>query len=224
MRVQAGLLIALSTLASACSPQASTAPNETSGAKAEPLPVADSYVAEVSALNADKTGFTPAGKATFTVKGDSLIVHVKMTGTPPDIEHWEHFHGFPEGKEANCATAANDANKDGFVDLIETGSAMGTTMVPFNDAPHHMDIPTDTYPRADAKGSYEYTKTVPLAELEAKFGETYNGAKIDLSKRVFMVHGVPTTMKLPASVQGQVGKYDVFTTLPIACGKITRVQ
>ncbi|WP_323122649.1 hypothetical protein [Burkholderia alba] len=184
----------------------------------------ENYVAHITSLNSSKTGYNPSGTATFKIKGNNLVIHVKMDGTPPNIQHWEHFHGFPDGAEAQCPTAANDSNGDGFVDLMETGQSMGTTMVPFNDKPEVMNIPTDTYPKANAKGSYEYTKIVPLTTLQAKFGKTYEGQQIDLDKRVFMVHGVPTSLTLPDSVGGQVGSYGTHVTLPIACGKIEKVK
>jgi hypothetical protein len=85
--------------------------------------------------------------ATFKVVGDNLEVHIKMKGVPASIEHWEHFHGFPDGKNATCATPEQDKNKDGYVDLGETEPVMGTTMVPFNDKPEEMNIPTHTSAR-----------------------------------------------------------------------------
>jgi len=182
------------------------------------------YKAHLTAVNADKIGTSPVGDATFKVEGDKLVVHIKMKNTPPGIMHWEHFHGYPNGQNASCVTAAQDKNGDGFIDLAETEAVSGTTMVPFDDAPHKMNIPTDNYPHADKDGSYEYTKVVPLAALEKKFGETFKGGKIDLNKRVLYVHGVPDSLKLPATVAGEVGHYTTSTTLPIACGKIEKVK
>jgi len=182
------------------------------------------FKAHLTAVNADKIGSSPVGDATFKVEGDKLVVHIKMAHTPPGIIHWEHFHGYPDGKNATCVAPKDDANGDGYIDLIETGAVSGTTMVPFNDAPHEMNIPTDTYPRADKHGNYEYTKVVPLSALEKKFGEVFKGGKIDLDKRVLYVHGVPENTKLPATVAGEVASYTTNTTLPIACGKIELVK
>jgi hypothetical protein len=184
---------------------------------------AERYRAELSALNADKIGTSPAGLATFEVKGGNLEVHIKMTGVPAGIEHWEHFHGFPTGKKASCVTPDLDRNKDGYLDLGETEPVSGTTMVPFNDKPEEMNIPTHTYPHADASGSYEYTKVVPLKVLEAQFGKAYGGKSIDLDKRVIYVHGVPEGHALPTSV-GSLGPIPSHVTLPIACGKIVRIK
>lgn len=181
------------------------------------------YRAKLTSLNDGKIGTHSEGAATFTVEGDKLIVHIKMRGVPASIEHWEHFHGFPNGAPAACATARQDKNGDGFVDLGETELVSGTTMVPFNDAPEKMNIPTHTYPHASASGAYEYTKIVPLSALSETFGKTYDGKSIDLDKRVVYVHGVPENSSLPSSV-GSLGPVPANITLPIACGKIVRVK
>lgn len=182
------------------------------------------YKADIKPLNTDKIGTQPNGQATFEVDGDKLTINIKMKGVPPNIEHWEHFHGFPDGKQANCAIQhESDRKHDGYIDLGDTEKNSGTTMVPFNDDPAKMNIPTNTYPKADAKGEYNYTKVVSLKELNKKFGETYKGKKIDLSKRVIYVHGVPTSHELPSSVES-LGTIPAHTTLPIACGQIVKVK
>jgi Cu/Zn superoxide dismutase len=182
------------------------------------------YEAHLTAVNANKIGTSPVGSATFKIQGDNLIIHINMKNTPPNIQHWEHFHGNPDGSAATCATPAQDKNKDGYIDLIETSTVSGTTMVPFNDAPHKMDIPTDTYPKSDSKGTFSYTKVVPLNELNKKFAEAFNGGSIDLDKRVIYVHGVSIDTKLPSTVAGEVGHYGTDVTLPIACGEIHLVR
>jgi hypothetical protein len=141
---------------------------------------------------------------------------------PPNIEHWQHFHGFADGHAAACPTAAADLNGDGYIDIHETEPAAGTTMVPFNDDPVAMDIPTHTYPHATADGSFVYEKTVSLAALQASFGKKF-GASIDLDHRVVQVHGVFDRPALPATV-ASLGPIPSRVTIPLACGKIERVQ
>ncbi len=182
------------------------------------------YKADLIALNSAKTGTVAKGSATIEVVGSNLKIYITMIGTPANMQHWEHFHGYPDGKDAICATSAQDANHDGYVDLTETGAVSGTTMVPFDASPEKMNIPNDTYPNADSKGHYEYTKIVPLKELSKKFADTFKGGEIHLDKRVIYIHGVLSSAKLPGTVGGQVATYDPHVTLPIACGKIRRVQ
>lgn len=157
------------------------------------------YITKITALNADKIGVNPHGTAEFTENGDKLHIKVEMFDTPKNIEHWEHFHGFPDGRDAQVPT-----------------------MVPLDSAPEDMNIPHDGYPVADENGHYEYEVDVPLDKLQAKFKEAFGSTDLQLDKRVVYVHGVPADLKLPDSVKGDVMSYDAHTTLPIAAGKIVK--
>lgn len=180
------------------------------------------FVAKLHAMNTGIAGKT-VGEARFTVRGDKLSIKIRVTGAPPTIEHWQHFHGFKDHRVAECPTESADVNRDGIVDLIETEPASGTTMVPFDGAPAAMDVPAETYPHASAKGSYRYEKTVSLKALEAAFAKAFDGQKLDLDRRVVYVHGVPDSTKLPSTVQS-LGPIPARVTVPISCGKIERVS
>lgn len=179
------------------------------------------YVAQLQPMNTAVAGGASTGQATFTERGGELTMDIQIQGAPASIEHWQHFHGFKDGASATCPSAANDANHDGIVDLIETGSTSGTTMVPFIAHPLTMDIPKGSYPVADASGAYHYRVTVPVAELQAAFAQQFPGQKLDLDRRVVFIHGVPAATRLPASVQS-LGPIPAQVTLPIACGVIRK--
>ena len=180
------------------------------------------YIAHIEPLDAEKIGTKAHGTATFEEKGDQLHIHVEMFDTPANIEHWEHFHGFPNGQKAHVPTAAQDVNHDGFIDLPETEPVSGTTMVPLDDAPENMNIPHDGYPVADSNGHYEYEIDVSLTKLQKKFKAAFGSDKLQLDKRVVYVHGVPADLELPDTVGGCVMSYDAHTTLPIAAGEIEK--
>jgi hypothetical protein len=180
---------------------------------------ATTYVAELHALNTKATGMQTAGEARFTIVGDSLTISVTARHVPPDMMHLQHFHGFTTSQNATCPTAAADANHDGVIDLMETEPTSGTTMVPFTSDPVSMEIVTDSYPKASADGTYQYRKTVSLSALEAAFAKAFDGQKLDLARRVVIIHGVPSTTTLPASA-ASLGKIPAQVTVPIACGKI----
>ena len=177
------------------------------------------YVAQLHPMNAKVTGHRTTGEARFTRNGDSLTISVKVKDAAPGITHWQHFHGFKDNREASCATQAADKNRDGIVDLIETGPASGTTMVPFIDDPVSMNVAEGTYPKSSADGTYEYRRTVSLNALSAAFSKAFDGSKLDLDRRVVLIHGTPNT--LPASV-ASLGPIPAQVTLPIACGTIER--
>ena len=187
-------------------------------------PKADAvYVAKLQPINERASGLKAGGEIRFTVRGDRVTIASSVHGVPPSIEHWQHFHGFPDGKPAACPSAAADANGDGYIDIKETEPASGTTMVPFNADPVAMDIPTDTYPHASALGSFKYEKTVSLSALQAAFGKKFGGHTIDLDHRVVQVHGVVEIPALPSSV-ASLGPIPSRVTIPLACGEIRRIQ
>jgi hypothetical protein len=177
------------------------------------------YVAQLRPMNSKATGHRTTGEARFTVQGDSLTISVQVKDAAPGIIHWQHFHGFKDNRDATCATRSADKNRDGIIDLIETEPASGTTMVPFIDDPVSMNVAEGTYPKASADGTYEYRQTVSLQALTAAFSKAFDGSKLDLARRVVLIHGTPNT--LPATV-ASLGPIPAQVTLPIACGTIER--
>lgn len=182
------------------------------------------YEAQLSSLNSNITGLETNGMARFVIKDNKMHVTIDVKNAPPGIEHWQHFHGFPEaGKSAECASMNNDTNGDGILDVVETEAVSGTTMVPFNKLPAEMVIPTDTYPIADEDGSYKYEAEIPFENLTKAFSEAFGGTEINLDNRVLYVHGVASDTNLPNTV-ASIGDIPAHTTLPIACGKIVKVK
>ena len=180
------------------------------------------YVASLHPMNTKVTGRETTGEARFAIMGNTLMISVNVHGAPADTEHWQHFHGFKDNRDAVCPTEAADANHDGIIDLIETEPASGTTMVPLNDDPVGMKVATNTYPKASADGSFQYQKAVSLRALKAAFAKAFGDRELDLDRRVVFIHGVPSATDLPASV-ASLGTIPAQVTLPIACGKIERV-
>jgi len=182
---------------------------------------AQTYVAKLHPMNTNITGSQATGQVRFSISGDTLTIEADVAGAPPNIEHWQHFHGFVDNRDAVCPTAAADANHDGVIDLIETGTSSGTTMVPFDTDPAAMDVAHGSYPKASAQGAYHYRQMVSVQALEAAFAKAFHDQKLDLDRRVVFIHGVPADTKLPKSV-ASLGPIPAQVTLPIACGKIER--
>lgn len=180
------------------------------------------FIAKLAPLNADKIGTSANGTATLEIADGTLSVAIDLAGLPPGIMHLQHFHGFPDGKDATCPTDAADTNRDGYVDLIETEPLAGTTMVPFHNHPATLEIPNDTYPVSDKTGAAHYAKTEVVADLENALREKFKAPVLALEKRVIFVHGVKSDATLPSTVQSLPG-VPAAVTLPIACGKIEPV-
>ena len=134
-----------------------------------------------------------------------LNVTIDLAGLSPNLMHLQHFHGFIDGKDVTCPTAASDANGDGYIDLVETEPTSGTTMLPFHAHPATLEIANDTYPVADKSGAAHYTHTDDVAALDKAPKEKLKATGLELSKRVIVVHGVPSDAKLPESVKSLPG-------------------
>ena len=93
------------------------------------------YIAHLHAMNTKVTGVQTRGEARFSIAGDTLTITVNAEKLPPDMMHLQHFHGFKDNRDATCPTESTDVNHDGIIDLIETETTSGTTMVPFHDDP-----------------------------------------------------------------------------------------
>lgn len=181
------------------------------------------YEAELMPINSEINEGDATGEATFTVSGDELTISLTVNGVSPDIQHLQHFHGFPDSDDAAmCPTMDDDTNGDGVVDILETAPAAGTTMVPFTDDPVSMEVFGATYPTADAEGSYTYEHTVSLSELESAMGEQFPGQELNLENRVVFIHTVPETAELPDTVESKGGA-PAYETVPVACGEIRLV-
>lgn len=179
------------------------------------------YTAELTALNSEVTDSETSGEAEFKVSNGTMHVTIDVKDAPADMQHWQHFHGFPDGSEANCATENSDENDDDIIDVVETEESSGTTMVPFNENPADMDLGDDTYPEADEDGNYHYEADIPMDKLTEAFADAFDGGEINLDKRVLYIHGVPDDANLPESVES-IEDIPSEVTIPIACGKIEK--
>ncbi len=183
---------------------------------------AERYVAELTPLNADKLGSSASGTATFEIENGKLKTTIELKGLPPNIAHLQHFHGFAD-KDAICAVTKDDANGDGYIDLLETEPVSGVTMLPFHSHPASLEIPNDTYPVADGAGNARYEHTDDVAELEKALHEKFKTSGLKLTERVVIVHTVPNDTKLPDSAKSLPG-VPAQVTIPLACGKIEAVK
>ena len=184
---------------------------------------AEHYSAQLVPMNTHITQSNTTGVAQFDIRGDKLTIDIRVKNAPGNTVHWQHFHGFTTDAAASCPNLGADKNGDGIVDLIETSAAAGTTMVPFDTMPAAMDVAHGHYPKASADGSYHYHETVSMKALSEAFAKAFKGQKLNLNKRVIFIHGVPADTALPTTVQS-LGPIPAAVTLPIACGKIERVQ
>lgn len=214
------MVLALSAMAMAVAGCNSLEKNEE--VATAPVVLEEVYEAQIQSLNSNITKTQTNGTAKFVISGDTLTAIIQIKDAPPEMEHWQHFHGFVNDSIATCASSDQDKNKDGIVDVTETEPVSGTTMVPFNAQPAEMQLGSNTYPKSGADGSYNYEVKIPLKQLQGAFAKSFGDSALHLDRRVLYIHGVPSGTNLPASV-ASVGDIPAQVTLPIACGKIEEV-
>ncbi|MDD3722374.1 MAG: hypothetical protein PHW92_07795 [Lutibacter sp.] len=181
--------------------------------------VQKAYVAEINEINPELTKNDVSGQAIFIIANGQLSISMVVKGLAPNMMHLQHIHGFISGEKGTCAPPEADTNNDGVIDLLETHTYSGKTLVPFNGAPIALAIKSDSYPVADENGLITYNMTISLDELEAAIQKAYGIDQLSLEDRVIFIHGIPEEDPLPSSVQSLPG-VPAFITVPVACGTI----
>ena len=180
--------------------------------------IGKTYTANLSPLNAgshtvgDVTYTIPTtrGTATVNLKGDDVTVTVMVDGVTPMTLHPQHIHA-----GTMCPNASDDANADGFVDVIEGLPKYGGILVSL-DSTINTGAQSDlNFPVANASGSYTYSATGSRSHIQDEIETALKAAD-----RHVVIHGIsPTGMPLPASVQSLPG-LPAWATLPVACGEL----
>jgi hypothetical protein len=184
---------------------------------------AETYTATLVPMNAKAAGTEVRGKAVVMVSGADVTFELQAQGLPPSMMHMAHLHGFANDGNATCPGTQADVNRDGVVDLLETESTSGVTMIPFNAQPAALKIASDTYPMASKDGRVAYRQQLSLAGLSSAMSTEFNGASPGFSNRVIFLHGIPTTARLPKTAASLPG-VPAQVTIPIACGKLVRAD
>ncbi|MDQ3289103.1 MAG: hypothetical protein M3Q42_12785 [Pseudomonadota bacterium] len=179
------------------------------------------YIASLSPINRGLLSANPSGQVELVVGGETVEIVLRTDGMPADTMHMQILHGFADGTPARCPGPGADANHDGVVDVTETQEMAGVAMVPFHEDPVSLDIAADSYPRADAEGSYTYRQVVSRDQFLKAFSDTPGGEPA-LDRRVVFVHGVREDAELPESARSIPGA-PAHATVPVACAELRRV-
>jgi hypothetical protein len=176
------------------------------------------YTANLDPLNAgshtvgDVTYTIPTtrGTATVTLSGEEVTVNIMVDGVTPMTLHPQHIHA-----GSNCPDGADDANSDGFVDVIEGLPDYGPVLVSLDSTINTGASSDLDFPVADENGSYTYSAEGSRAHIQDEIETALKAAD-----RHVVIHGIsPTGMPLPGSVQSLPG-LPAWATLPVACGEL----
>jgi len=164
-----------------------------------------------------------AGNAIFIVDSNesTLQVNVNASGLEPGQDHLMHIHGrfdpaTGEPTDSVTPTLADDADGDGFVEVLEGLPNYGDILLPLATQN------TDT-------GTIAYSETFDLTNDDLFFspvsGNEYTASDIfPLRFRELVIHGQTVASGLGAGTDGEVdGTGGYKPVLPVAAGEIVGV-
>lgn len=169
------------------------------------------------------------GTGEFKIAGDEVKMQIDLSGSHPYVEHIQNIR---IGKK--CPEMRHDTNRDGIIDIQEARSVSGDVMVPLDADLDFQDSGEETYPISNSEGVYRWFDTTSyikmMDDLHAEDLNDQDGIvklpddkELILEGRVVIIHGVSETVTLPETVSSFRGLTPQLT-LPIACGRIERVQ
>lgn len=182
------------------------------------------YKAVLWTLNKDVPGNQTVGTATLSIRNGQLQAEVRVDGAPSEIVHVQHIHAAEK-----CPTLSDDANGDGFLDVVEGLPSYGPILLALDGDLTDHDGGSEFFPMADSEGSYHYMESADLTQIMMDLMSEERGdnpvlemlqGPLNLSGRTIVVHGVPEEVELPLSVESIAG-LPAQATLPIACGELT---
>lgn len=184
------------------------------------------YGADIGALNATNgafsDGFGASGRAAIAYDTDAqtLNVRIRASGLFPGEAHLQHIHGVIGGDAVTPTLAANDADGDGFVELLEGVPAYGPILL-------NLLKEDGTFPVAPANGHIDYMRTFDLTSDDVPFDGDFGPAELmaaNLENREIVLHGAFVPEGLFSVDEGQpdgiTGAYN--PVIPVAAGEITR--
>lgn len=182
-------------------------------AHADPI----NYVADLMPLN--NSGVS--AHFDLTLNGNLLTVTEQAAGLEPNELHVQHIHGMlpPNQASTMVATAADDTNHDGYVDLAEGQTSYGPILLDLSSPPGGA---TSAFPTAP-NGTINFTQTYNLAD-QSQFGTAFNESDLlPLTDREIVIHGMTVGPNYQFSGPGG-DPLDATThyvaTLPVADGMI----
>lgn len=157
----------------------------------------------------------------LTLDGSLLTVSEHATGLEPNELHVQHIHGIlpPNQASTMVATAANDTNHDGYVDLAEGQVSYGPILLDLSSPPGGA---TSAFPTAP-NGVINFMQTYNLAD-PSQFGTSFTESDLlPLTDREIVIHGLTVGPNYVFSGPGGDpldGTTHYVATLPVADGMI----
>ncbi len=164
---------------------------------------------------AELSGSGVTGTATITQKGSDIDVTINATGLEANAPHPQHIHGLIEG-DSKTPTLADDADGDGFIELLEGLPQYGGIRVSLTSPEGGAleDFPTAPDGTIDFQQTYKFDVT--NQEMFRDFANL-----IPLEDREIVLHGRSLEEGDGAGTMNEAdGTAGYKAVLPVAAGEI----
>lgn len=186
------------------------------------------YRAVLKPLNKAIAGDT-TGTIEIRIEGDDFIVESNVVGAPSGVKHFQNIM-----VSNSCPDAFADVNGDSVIDVREAMAKTGDVLIPLDSRLSEQLAGMDYGPISNGAGRYVYKRSSTLTEVLAdlrspdpdKFDSIVKlpfGQNLNLSGKVVVVHGVKSGTALAETV-ATIRDLPMAQTVPIACGKLVRVN
>jgi hypothetical protein len=155
------------------------------------------YATQFTALN--NSGVDGYALLFADEKNQTLTVHIRAEGLEPNQVHAQHIHGFDDDTDAKTPTIAQDADRDGFVELAEGLVKYGPIQLNLTlnpeDSQHdhgtegHDHTGQAMFPTADANGVLRYTETFRFDRSDPNAQAIFEGIT-PLENKEIVLHGL----------------------------------
>ncbi|MEQ8233755.1 MAG: CHRD domain-containing protein [Gammaproteobacteria bacterium] len=184
---------------------------------ATPVVAAHLSTYTVNIVELNDSGMNGTGILTLDTDANTLAVDFAISGVETGVDHGMHIHGRFDGSgnpmQSVVPTPSDDADGDGYVEVLEGLPQYGDILLPF-------------LPQSTDNGVIEYVDIFDLNDSDTLMspvsGENYDIADLlPLNLREFVIHGMSVPGGVGAGTEGEVdGTAGYKALLPIGAGEI----
>jgi hypothetical protein len=184
------------------------------------------YATDFTALN--NSGVDGYALLVADEKSQTVTVHIRADGLEPGQVHAQHVHGFADDTDAKSPTIAQDADRDGFVELAEGLATYGPIQLNLTtesgDPAQFTGMMGIAFPTADADGKLRYTETFRFDRSDPDQRMVFEDIT-PLENKEIVLHGLTVQGGSGDGTMGEVdGSGGYKAVLPVASGELREVD
>lgn len=170
------------------------------------------YTGKINAVK--NSGEEISGEIAVRVEGDLARFHISAEGLAPEMMHIQYLLVSQTGNQTDCP---GDVEEMGTNENNTTVQDDGLSRIPIHAGTTTMDLDVDTYPRTNANGELEFTRTVSLDSVRTAVSSEFAMPQdLDFTKVTFVVRGIPDAESDPGPNRGTSG----LENITVGCARL----